>query len=74
VHTVIDDYSRVAYAEVHDDETAVTTAGVLERAVDWYAERGITVERVWRDTCAALGITPKHTRPYRPQTNGKIER
>jgi transposase InsO family protein len=86
IHTVIDDYSRVAYAEVHDDETAATAVGVLRRAVAWYAERGITVERVlsdngsayrsyrWRDTCDELGITPKRTRPYRPQTNGKIER
>ena len=86
VHTVIDDYSRVAYAECHDDETAVTAVGVLHRAVAWFAERGVRVERVlsdngscyrsfaWRDTCTALGITPKRTRPYRPQTNGKVER
>lgn len=86
VHTVIDDHSRVAYAEVHDDETALTAAAVLRRAVIWYGQRGIPIERVlsdngsayrsflWRDTCAELGITPKRTRPYRPQTNGKIER
>ena len=86
VHTVIDDHSRVAYAEIHNDETAVTAAGVLHRATAWFAERGVVVERVlsdngpayksflWRDTCAELGITPKRTRPYRPQTNGKIER
>ena len=52
----------------------------------WFAARGVTIERVlsdngsayrshaWRDACAELGITPKRTRPYRPQTNGKIER
>jgi len=86
VHTVIDDHSRVAYAECHDDETAATAASVLSRAVAWFAERGVTVERVlsdngspyishlWRDTCTDLGITPKRTRPRRPQTNGKIER
>lgn len=86
VHTVIDDHSRVAYAEVHDDETALTATGVLRRAVVWYAARGVLIERVlsdngsaykshlWRDTCAELGIKPKKTRPYRPQTNGKIER
>jgi transposase InsO family protein len=86
VHTVIDDYSRVAYAEIHDDEKAVTATGVLYRAVAWFAERGVTVERVlsdngspyishlWRDSCAALGIEHKRTRPRRPQTNGKIER
>ena len=48
VHTVIDDYSRVAYAEIHDDEKAVTAAAVLCRAVAWFAERGVTVERVLR--------------------------
>jgi Integrase core domain/Transposase IS116/IS110/IS902 family len=86
VHTVIDDYSRVAYAECHDNETAATAVGVLYRAVAWFAERGVVVERVlsdnglpyvshlWRDTCAELGIAHKRTRPRRPQTNGKIER
>jgi len=86
VHTVIDDYSRVAYAEIHDDETASTAVGVLYRAVAWFAERGVRVERVlsdngsayvshlWRDSCADLGIVHKRTRPRRPQTNGKIER
>ena len=86
VHTVIDDHSRVAYAEIHDDETAFTATAVLVRAVEWFNARGVTVERVlsdnggayrshlWRDTCAELGIRHKRTRPYRPQTNGKIER
>ena len=46
VHTVIDDYSRVAYAEICADEKAVTAIGVLERAVAWFADRGVTVERV----------------------------
>ena len=86
VHTVIDDHSRLAYAEVHADEKATTAIGVLQRAVAWFADHGVTVERVlsdngsayrsyaWRDACAALGIAPKRTRPYRPQTNGKCER
>lgn len=86
VHTVIDDNSRVAYAEIHDDETAATAVAVLRRAISWFAARGVTVERVlsdngsaykshlWRDTCSELGLTMKKTRPYRPQTNGKIER
>ena len=86
LHTVIDDHSRVAYVEAHDDETSQTAATVLRNAVAWFAERGVTVHRVisdngsaykshlWRDTCHELGITPKKTRPYRPQTNGKIER
>ncbi|MFI3893272.1 IS481 family transposase [Kocuria rhizophila] len=86
VHTVIDDHSRVAYSEVHDDETAGTAAEVLHRAVQWFSARGVTIERVlsdngsafrshlWRGTCEALAIAPKRTRPYRPQTNGKVER
>lgn len=86
VHTVIDDHSRVAYAEIHDDEKAVTAIGVLQRAVSWFADHGVTVERVlsdngsaykshaWRHACAELGVKPKFTRPRRPQTNGKIER
>ena len=86
VHTVLDDHSRVAYAEIHDDETAATAVAVLRRAVAWFAARGVRIERVlsdngsayrsrlWREACAELAVTPKHTRPYRPQTNGKIER
>lgn len=86
VHTVVDDHSRVAYAEIHDDETAATATAVLTRATAWFTTRGITVERVltdngspyvshlWRDTCAQLGIRHRRTRPRRPQTNGKVER
>jgi len=86
VHTVLDDHSRVAYAEIHDDETAATAATVLRNAVAWFAHRNVTTVRVltdngscyrshlWRDTCLELGIAHKRTRPYRPQTNGKIER
>ncbi|WP_139163431.1 integrase core domain-containing protein, partial [Arthrobacter cupressi] len=59
---------------------------VLHRAVAWFAERNVTIERVlsdngsaycshaWKNACTELGITHKRTRPYRPQTNGKIER
>jgi transposase InsO family protein len=86
LHTVIDDHSRVAYVEARDDETKETATEVLRNAVAWFADRGVVVQRVlsdngscykshlWRDTCAELGITPKKTRAYRPQTNGKIER
>src|SRR5215217_4605435 len=45
VHTVIDDHSRVAYAEIHDDETAATAVGVLLRSVSWFADRGRSEER-----------------------------
>ena len=85
-HTVVDDNSRVAYVEEHDDERAETAIGVLTRAIAFFADHGVTVERVlsdngscyrslaWRDACADLGIRHKRTRPYHPQTNGKIER
>ena len=64
---------------------AATAVEVLQRAVSWFAARGVTVERVlsdndsayksrlWRDTCRDLNIKVKKTRPYRPQTNGKIK-
>jgi transposase InsO family protein len=86
VHTVIDDHSRLAYAEICTDEKAATAIAVLHRAVAWFADHGVTVERVlsdngscyrshaWRDACRDLDIVHKRTRPYRPQTNGKIER
>lgn len=84
VHTVIDDHSRVASAEICSDEKPETAIGVLRRAVSWSADRGVTIERVpsdngsvykshaWRDACVGLGVTGKKTRPYRPQTNGHM--
>jgi transposase InsO family protein len=86
IHVVLDDHSRLAYAEIHDDETGPTAAAVLRRAAAWFAARGVPARRVltdnggcyrsrdWARTCAELNITPKRTRPYRPQTNGKVER
>jgi transposase InsO family protein len=86
VHIAVDDYSRLAYAEVLPDEKATTAVGFLRRAVAFYARHGITVERVLSDNgsayratihavaCKALQIRHLRTRPYRPQTNGKAER
>jgi len=86
VHTVLDDHSRVAYAEIHDDETAATAIAVLRNALAWFPTRAVTVHRVLSDNgsayrshacraaCSELGVTPKRARPYRSQTNGKIER
>jgi transposase InsO family protein len=86
VHIAIDDYSRLAYAEVLSDEKAATAIGFLRRAVAFYRRHGITIKRVLTDngaayiatvhaiTCRHLGIKHLRTRPYRPQTNGKAER
>jgi len=86
IHTVLDDHSRVAYSEIHADETKETAVSVLRHAVAWFAARAVHIERVlsgngscyrsrfWAQTCTELGTTHKRTRPYRPQTNGKIER
>jgi len=86
VHIAIDDYSRLAFAEVLPDEKATTAIGFLRRAVDFYRRHGISVERILTDNgsayrstvhalaCRALGIRHLRTRPYRPQTNGKAER
>jgi len=86
VHVAVDDYSRLAYAEVLPDEKASSAIGFLRRAVAFYRRHGIVVERVLTDNgsayravmhavaCRQLGIRHIRTRPYRPQTNGKAER
>jgi len=86
VHIAVDDYSRLAYAEVLGNEKATTAAGFLERAIAFYRQHGIVVERVLSDNgscyrgavhalaCRRLGVRHLRTRPYRPQTNGKAER
>jgi len=86
VHIAVDDYSRLAYAEVLPDEKAKTAAGFLRRAVAFYRRYGIRVEAIISDngscyrahthalTCRRLKLRHLRTRPYRPQTNGKAER
>jgi transposase InsO family protein len=86
VHIAIDDATRLAYAEVLDDETAASAVGFLRRAAAFYRRHGISVERLLTDNgspyrsavhaiaCRELGIRHLRTRPYRPQTNGKAER
>jgi transposase InsO family protein len=85
-HVCVDDATRLAYVEVLPNERGTTSAAFLRRAVAWFAERGVKVERVMTDngspyvstvhavTCRELGIRHLRTRPYRPQTNGKAER
>jgi transposase InsO family protein len=85
LHVAIDDHSRLAYAELLPSERKEDCAAFLTRAITWYAEQGIVVERVltdnakayhahlWRETCATLGIERRYTRPYSPWTNGKAE-
>src|SRR5579862_499394 len=86
VHIAVDDYSRLAYAELLPDEKAVTAIGFLRRAVRFYRRYGIRVERLITDNgscyravthalaCRRLRLKHLRTRPYRPQTNGKAER
>ncbi|MEU7345025.1 IS481 family transposase [Streptomyces bacillaris] len=88
VHSAVDDHFRLAYSEIHPDEKVATCAGFLTRAVAFFHRQGITrIERVltdntwayrkglaWKNALADLGATGKLTRPYRPQTNGKVAR
>lgn len=86
VHVAIDDYSRVAYVEVLEDERKATCAGFLRRAAAWFAEQGIRIRRVltdngpgyasfaFRDAITELGARHIFTKPYTPRTNGKAER
>lgn len=85
LHSAIDDHSRLAYSEILENEKKETAAGFWERANAFFANHGITVSRVLTDNGSCyrsrlfndtLGkhVAHKFTRPYRPQTNGKIER
>jgi transposase InsO family protein len=86
VHSAIDAHSRLAYSEIHDDERATTAIAFWRRAREFFADYGITVERVLTDNGSCYmaraftaelvqaSIVHTRTRPFRPQTNGKVER
>jgi transposase InsO family protein len=87
VHTIVDDHSRLAYAEVLADAKAQTVTGFLERALVFFDRHGIeakrlmsdnawsyTLNRSLRELLAERGIRHLTTRPHRPRTNGKVER
>jgi transposase InsO family protein len=85
LHNAVDDHSRLAYTEILTDEKKESAAEFWTRANAYFNACGITVTRVLTDNgscyrshafAAALGekIAHKRTRPYRPQTNGKVER
>jgi transposase InsO family protein len=87
IHSAIDDRSRVAFSQLLADETGATCARFLVEAAAFFANHGVVIQRVLTDnakaytqslafteTAAGLGIWLKRTRPYRPQTNGKVER
>lgn len=86
-HAIVDDHSRLTYAELHDDEKAATVTGFLERALAFFAEHGIVARRLMtdngfsyvknrslRELLATRDIRHLTTEPYRPRTNGKVER
>jgi hypothetical protein len=86
LHNAVDDHSRLTYTEILPDETKESAVAFWSRARAFFTDIGITVQRVitdnsscyrsklWRQSLADAGITRKRTRPYRPQTNGKVER
>jgi transposase InsO family protein len=86
-HAIVDDNSRLAFVELHDDERAATVTGFVERALAFFASHGIEPKRLMtdngfsylknrslRDLLARHGIRHLTTQPYRPRTNGKVER
>jgi len=88
IHSMVDDHTRLAYSEIHNDEQGITAAGFLNRAAEFFAAHGIdSIERVMTDNhwaytksndvaaaIKALGATHKTIRPHCPWQNGKVER
>jgi transposase InsO family protein len=86
VHVMVDDHSRLAYAEVLENLTAECAVAFLRRGVAWFAERGVKIRAVMTDNGSCyvshahraalreLGLRHLRIKPYRPRTNGKAER
>lgn len=86
LHSAVDDHTRLAYSEFLTDETASTAIGFMWRATQWFNRLGILIQEImtdngspyvsylWADTLESVDIRHIRTRPYRPQTNGKVER
>ena len=82
----VDDFSRVAYAELLPDERKGTCSALMARCAAFFAGLGAPVERVmtdngpgyrsrgFNDLLESLGIRHVYTRPYSPWQNGKVER
>jgi transposase InsO family protein len=86
-HAVVDDHSRLAFAELYPDERAGSVLRFIEHALAFYARHGIRVRRILTDNAWSYthsralrelldreGIEHWTIRPYRARTNGKIER
>ncbi len=86
MHIAIDDYSRIAYAEILPDENGLSCAAFMQRAKRWFARQGIIIRALltdngtgyrshyFRDACHRVTLKHHRTRPYTPRTNGKAER
>ena len=87
MHSIVDDCSRLAYSEIHDDEKAATVTAFTRRALDFFLAHGIVAERLMTDNAFAdihnktlrrlldtRAIDHLRTRAYTPRTNGKVER
>ena len=86
-HSIIDDHSRLAYTEIHGDETAPTVTAFVTRALEWFAGHGIRARRLQTDNAfsyvknrslrellAQRGIQHRRIPPRTPKRNGKVER
>jgi hypothetical protein len=86
-HAIVDDRSRLAYVEIHDDQAAATVTGFVERALGFFAEHGVHATRLMTDSGFSYAknrslqallirsrIRPLTVESHRPRTNGIVER